>query len=139
MSMCTDGIRGGLPGLGVSPRIDRAVPVFPQVAGKYENMVVVMVGGHTAKYSVTMSCAFVVPVGFVCNMGIFLLETQIKREKKPEPWFDFSPPICASHYIFSRFVTGHAVLLVGVKLQFRPDCENKSFCVTECAQASLQL
>lgn len=78
--MCTDGIRGGLPGLGVSPRIDRAVPVFPQVAGKYENMVVVMVGGHTAKYSVTMSCAFVVPVGFVCNMGIFLLET--RREKK---------------------------------------------------------
>lgn len=62
-----------------------------------------------------------------------------RERKKPEPWFDFSPPIPASHYIFSRFVTGHAVLLVGVKLQFRPDCENKSFCVTECAQASLQL
>lgn len=90
-----------------------------------------------------MSCAFVVPMGFVCNMGIFLPETQNKREKKKinkiEPRLDFSPLIPASHYIFSRFVTGHAVLLVGVKLQFGPDCENKSFCETECAQASLQL
>lgn len=33
-----DGIRGGLSGLGVSAGIDRAVPVSPQVAGKYEKM-----------------------------------------------------------------------------------------------------
>lgn len=38
MNMCADGIRGGLSGLGVSAGIDRAVPVSPQVAGKYEKM-----------------------------------------------------------------------------------------------------
>lgn len=132
MNVCADGIRGGLSGLSVSAEIDRAVPVSPQVAGKYER------GGggggrrHTAKYSVTMSCAFVVPMGLGCNMGIFLQETQ-----KSASWLDFSPASPASHYIFSRFVTGYAVLLVGVKLQFRPDCENKSFCETECAQETL--
>lgn len=132
MIVCADGIRGGLSGLGDSAGIDRTVPASPQVAGKYEKIG----GGGAAKYSVTMSCAFVVPMGFVCNMGIFLLETQNKG-KKTESWLDFSPAIAASHFIFSRFVTGHAVLLVGVKLQFRPDCENKSFCEAECAQEKL--
>lgn len=78
MNACADGIRGGRSELGVSVGIDRAVPVFPQVAGKYETRE----GEHTAKYSVTMSWAFVVPMGLVCNMGIFLLETQNKRKKQ---------------------------------------------------------
>lgn len=87
MTVRADGIRGGLSGLGVSAGIDRTVPVSPQVAGKYEKMRR-RGGQRSAKYSVTMSCAFVVPMGFVCNMGIFLLETQ-NTKKKIEPWLDF--------------------------------------------------